>query len=460
MMTTIGPGRVLRRSRAAGFILTALALFATAGVRAGQLEFYDPFEIMAEVRRLEAQPLWPGFDPGAVPTGLFDGERTILFDFPKIPPGFKPMEGRAGVLVHEGPHPAVFGNTRVRFDDVWMAASIPVCRSEFTGLAISLTDIAGIVIHEKFHVFQAIHHPGWRPNDAVLLVYPPDTAKVLKARSLELEALRRAVLSFAPGAAAWAKTALALRRERQADLDDDLTLYERESQRFEGLAEYVEYKASGKPAAEDRLPIGFAPKAVREMGYLEGRWMADLLDRFDPGWQDGVEAGRIAYLEERLAEVLREGPRPAEFTADEEDLWTSDVRTAMARKYADRQRMLRQAGGKLGITLIIEARNRPLRFQVFDPFSLETLGPHELFHSQYMSLKNEQGVVAIVGMQVLTETDAGGRVVRLIVSGLSRRPYLRTNLKDLRFQWDGVYISLRSVRFRARGPYAYVLDLD
>jgi hypothetical protein len=441
-----------------GFFLVLPGLTSPASTkRTADVEFYDPFEVMAEVERLEALPLWPGFDPGAVPVGLFDGVRTYLFGFPKCPRGFRPVDGRPGVHVHDGAHPAVFGNVRSELEGIWMASAIPARRSQFTGRAISLAEAAGIVIHEKFHVFQALRHPEWKPNDAVLLVYPLDTEASLIDRFLEVEALRRAVLASSPEAAAWARKALALRRARLAGLGPERSGYEREIQRFEGLAEYVEYRAAGRPSAEGSVPIGFAPKAIRELGYLEGRWIADLLDRFDPGWKEDIEAGRIIYLEDRLGEVLPSGPA-AVFTPEERNRWTAEIRTALARKKAERRKMLEDMRRKLGITVVIEAKNRPLRFWRFDPFSLEAAGPRALVHSRWLSLKNDLGAVEAIGLPVLTETDENGRVVRLVISGLSRRPRLLPNGRCL-FSSDGFFVSLRSVRLYPRGFYSYIVKL-
>jgi len=65
------------------------------------------FELMNEVRRLEAAPLWPGFEPAGIPVALFDGLNTFLFNFPHQPQGFLPLEGRPGALFLKGRHPAV-----------------------------------------------------------------------------------------------------------------------------------------------------------------------------------------------------------------------------------------------------------------------------------------------------------------------------------------------------------------
>jgi len=455
-------GRSALGGRAAGFFLTiaALSLFLPkASFPAPKLDVYDPFEVMAEVRRLERSPLWPGFEPQGIPVGFYNGERTYLFDFPEIPMGFVPVEGRPGVLVYEGRHPAVFGNVRFQLDGVWIAASIPVRRSYYTGKDVTITEAAAVVLHEKFHVFQVIRHPDWRTYDDALLSYPLDSAETLEARSREVEALRRAVLSLDPGDIAWAKTAWALRNERFAKMGGDLIQYERESRRLEGLAEYVEYEASGKPAAEGPLPLGFAPKAIRDMGYTAGRWIAVLLDRFDPQWKEKVEAGFVAYPEDLLGEFLRGHSDQAKFTAEENAAWSSAVRTALAENAADRQRIVQNMKSKLGITVVIDARRRPLSIEAFEPFSVEAVEPGVILHNHWISLKNASGLIHVFDRPVLTETDDLGRVVRITIPGLSRRISLPPKRRNLRFLSDGLLVMMKSVRVIPRGFYGYTVEL-
>jgi len=442
------------------FFLSVFSLFYSAAASPlKRVDVYDPFEVIDEVRRLESRSLWPGFEPKDIPLGIFDGERTYLVGFPKPPAGFVPVDGRPDVLIFDGQHPSMFGNTCVRLNGVWLASIIPVRRSEFTGRNISLTEAAAVVIHEKFHVFEAVRHPEWKPNDGVLLSYPLDTRDSLTQRNQELEALRLAVRYFAPGDIGWAKTAFFLRAQRTAGLNAALVQYEREIRRLEGLAEYVEYKAAGKPEAEGRLPLGFAPKAIREMGYAAGRWTAILLDRFDPGWEDEIEAGKIEFPEDRLEDILRGRNIYANFSDAQKAAWSIEVRTALAAKAAEQKKILEDMNSILGITVVINARRRPLHVEAFEPYFIEAAGPRLLFHKRRLSLRNENGEVHVFGPSVLTETDERGRVIKVVIPGLSKRiPSVRARM-TLKYQSDGLALSLKSYRLRTRGAYGFLIDL-
>ena len=56
-------------------------------------------EVFREFDRIGAQPLWPGFEPRAIPVEVFDGTNTYLYHHPKPPEGFRALPGAPGVFV-------------------------------------------------------------------------------------------------------------------------------------------------------------------------------------------------------------------------------------------------------------------------------------------------------------------------------------------------------------------------
>ena len=48
-----------------------------------------PVSIVSEMDALAAEPLWPGFQPKAVPLAIFDNDTTWLFRHPAPPPDFQ-----------------------------------------------------------------------------------------------------------------------------------------------------------------------------------------------------------------------------------------------------------------------------------------------------------------------------------------------------------------------------------
>src|SRR5918911_1015435 len=186
---------------------------------------------------MAATPLWPGFDPRAIPLAIFDGERTILVGHPHPPSGFHERADRPGTWVMVGRHPDVVANTSARIGGVATATLLLDPAPPQPARAAAAT-----AMHEAFHVFQRRAHPRWSANEAALFTYPVDDARVVALRDEETEALRRALAAAGDAdAACWSAAALALRAERFARLDRQdtaLAAYERASEWNEGLANY------------------------------------------------------------------------------------------------------------------------------------------------------------------------------------------------------------------------------
>jgi len=407
------------------------------------------FVIMGEVRRRETRPLWPGFSPAGIPVALFDDD-TYLFDYPGLPQGFSPIKDMPGAALYRGRHPAVSGNRRVKIDGVWTATVVPRAFGPQLGRPYTLSEIAGVVIHEKFHVFQTLRHPDWKPNDAVLLDYPLDTDESLFLRRMETEALRRAIFAAADGeSAGWTRAALAFRAERLAGLPGRHAGYEREVQRLEGLAEYVEYKAADRPEAPADGPAGFAPRAAREMGYQGGRREAVLLDRLDPGWKDALERGEFRYLEQRLADLLRDTPGAA-FSAAELSAARAKAVEDVAAKEKERADLVASFKTKPGTAVDFLAAGHPLHVEMFDPLAIEAIAPGVMLHFRWLLLRSDTGAAEIVNRPCLTEIDERGRVVRLLVTGLEPRAPVAEWHGRITVAVDGLTAAFKSARVLGR----------
>jgi len=147
----------------------------------------DPFAVVAEASRLARLDLWPGFRPDSIPVAIYQDGRTLLFRHPAPPEGFTPVPGPPGVMVFAGRHPSVTANSRVELAGVRTATLMPAPAGQ------SVTERAGVLLHEAFHVFQRTRHPRWTANEVELFTYPVDEPRGAGLRRLETEALRRAL---------------------------------------------------------------------------------------------------------------------------------------------------------------------------------------------------------------------------------------------------------------------------
>jgi hypothetical protein len=199
------------------------------------------FKVMelASDRKMDA--LWPKFKVSEIPVLVFDSLNTYLFHSRSTAEGFVQSDKDPEVWVYKGQHPQVWGNSVVRLGKDWTATSVLSAFSKRTGEKYDLKDMAGIIVHEQFHIFQRTQHPQWRQNDGLLLRYPDETAEALLLRRIEKEAFKRAVVSEGrKQIVGWAKLAMQFREERLGLLAPEFALYEKELQLTEGLSDYIE----------------------------------------------------------------------------------------------------------------------------------------------------------------------------------------------------------------------------
>ena len=138
-------------------------------------------------------------------------------------------------------------------------------------------EAAYIAAHEAFHVFQTQRFPHWGANEVEALTYPTTDVQGLLERRLETVALHRAIEDMD---AALAVEALHWREQRYQRLSASAAIYERELERYEGLAFFVEWNALG---LKHRLPAAdFPAEDVRRRTYATGQAVARLLEYWQP----------------------------------------------------------------------------------------------------------------------------------------------------------------------------------
>jgi hypothetical protein len=391
-----------------------------------------PVALLAEVDRLAARPLWPNFDPRSLPVAVYDGRQTWLFRHPDPPPEFAPSEAARGDLVFAGLHPAARANSLVTLNGRGTATAL---LGDTAGR--SLIDLAALVIHELFHVFQRRRHPEWTANETDLFVYPTDDADLLYLRRLETAALRRALPALEPSMqAAWAATALGYRRERFERLPREAVGYERGNELHEGLARYVDGKARGDPDRPTALDRAFPADGVRARTYAVGRALALLLDDLAPGWQEELEAGTTQPLDRLLEAALEHSTAaPTAFSEAERARVLEEAKADVATLQRERGEQRRTFLALPGWHLVIDVGGgEPLWPQGFDPSNVRQLGSGEVLHTRWLRLGNAAGSVEVLGRQALTEA-AGTHplftgVRTVAVAGLPEQPVVQSDVED------------------------------
>lgn len=388
----------------------------------------DVFELIRLVNQEKKDTLWPGFYPEEIPTAVFDGVNTYLFKHPSPPEGFVRLTEKKDVFIFRGQYNQVRGNSRVQINGTWTATSVLQTHSRLTGEKYSLQNLAGIIIHEQFHVFQSLKHPDWRPNDGYLFNYPLDTPDILALRRMEVEAFRRAVTAQNDKqASGWIKEALKWRDNRYHLLDDTLVNYEGELQRFEGLADYIEKTSGGSDLTQISVDPGFAPAAIRHLGYLLGRWSAAILDRLEPDWKKKIESGEIQYLHEFLRTIAHSSDRECEFSNREQELYFKKAKNDVENRKSTVQKLQEEFNSLSGYQIQIITSKEPLRLLMFFADRTEALSEKKLLHSSLVMLRNEKGSVTVRNLMSITENNGSTGVINFKISGIQEKPVIEKN---------------------------------
>ena len=385
----------------------------------------DAFAVFTEFDRLASRSLWPGFDPGATPIAIYDGERTWLFRHPNPPDAFQEFEEEEPVWYMDGWHTHVRSNSNSEIGGVQTATLIARDGDP--------TDLAAVLIHETFHVFQAEDHPDWAANEVELFVYPLEQAELLLARRLETEALKRTLRAEDDeGRLCWASKAMSLRRGRFALMPEGSVEYERGLELKEGLANYVEIKAAGQSGLDLFPSEGFGAAEVRERPYATGPAIAISLDRFDPGWQSRLEPETRPLDELLFGALFERSPEPCEFNHAERRAAEERARADVAALVREREELKRDFLGQPGWKIVVSASpDAPLWPQNFDPLNVERVSTGEILHSRWLKLQGLEAGLEVLDRSALT-VGAGAHplfdgVLEVVATGFQEEPLSRAS---------------------------------
>ena len=446
-------------------MILAVLLLANHEAGIGRLETEQPvadvFKVMDQVAELSVLPFWPGFDTKKIPVAVFDGLHTYCFNASEKPDGFSPLPQKTGVFFFAGQHANVRGNSVTRLADHWTATSVLSDYSRRSGEKYGIRDMAGIIIHEQFHIFQRSRHPDWRQNDGLLLFYPAETSETLMLRRIEKEAFKRSVSATSKDhTAGWAKEALRYREQRLRRLATVFGRYEKELQRTEGLSDYIEKTARATdPLNASSVTNLIAPAGIRDLGYVEGRWIAMILDRLEPDWKLTLENDDTRYLEDILIAAA------GKFSNGIDGFSEKEVREIRSAAEADfrawecaKKQQLEKFRQQPGLQVEIVSTANPLRIRVFEPLEIETLPERGVYHKKILSAANDRSSLKILDQPCITYFDDSFRVVKLIVNGLDAVPEIDEEGNTLSLTSENVTLQIHYAKI-VRGLDRIFLEL-
>jgi len=421
----------------------------------------DVFKVMELASKGKMDTLWPNFRVSEIPVLVCDGVNTYMFHSTPKTQGFIRSDTDPGVWVYKGRHPRVRGNSIVRLGEEWTATSVLSASSRRTGVTYDLKDMAGIIVHEQFHIFQRIHHPGWRQNDGLLLRYPDETIEALFLRRMEKEAFKRAVVSQERNKiVGWVKAALRFREDRLDRVAAHFALYEKELQLTEGLSDYIERKARGShPLNASDITNGIAPAGIRDLGYVEGRWIAMILDTLDPSWKERLEKNDNLYLEDMLKEIAYESPIPQRgFDRVEVEAMKADAEADFSDWQTRKRAEIKHFFDAPGYRIELRCSANPCVISVFEPLEMEILDDGGVYHRLVFMAGNASGNLRILNHPCVTWFNDAFRLTRLMVNGLKQAPEICDGERKVIIKTPSVSIALHYSRVRV-DKNRYIFDL-
>lgn len=332
----------------------SLALFVcipvgwvVAGAAPAQTVGHDAFprpDDLGHIRTLFAltdalgDDLWPGFDTRRIPIAVnFRDDKELLVGHPSPPEGFARLDGRDvdGVAAYLSDRVTRYGPS----GGGW-AVDLGGEKTAYVGppqAGLPLETWLSLVLHECFHCYQ----PRYRERgDSPTREPAGDDPEWAAMVGLESRVLNAAILSADDDEVReLARTAVAVRRARQRELDVALARYEAESEWNEGAATYVQARMFQLLAERGGLEtdagelfhdaraayleyVGrLLPPEQQEITnmhlmYHVGMGQCLLLDRLSVDWKESLrERGRTPS--ELLARIVRPSPdEEAELVAE------------------------------------------------------------------------------------------------------------------------------------------------
>jgi hypothetical protein len=250
---------------------------------------------------------------------------------------------------------------------------------------------------------------------------------------------------------------------RAGQVGREAAAYDRGTELNEGLAEYVELRATGRAVT---LPAGELQAAqVRERAYKTGAAVGQLLDRILPDWRAALDASpsSVQSLDSLLMRAVRNnvaGRAPCAETIDESNFEMDSARHAIAALSAQQAHERTAFLTRSGWQLLIESAGAPLFPQGFDPLNVIRLGGTEVLHTRFVKLGNAAGTMSTFDRAALTEGVGphplfnGVRVVT--VTGMAAPVVVSDSAGVLLVHATGVEVRLRGARADTTGQTIHV----
>jgi len=197
------------------------------------------------------------------------------------------------------------------------------------------------------------------------------------------------------------------------------------------------------PLNASNITNGIAPAGVRDLGYVEGRWIAIIMDKLNPGWKSQLEQGDSLYLEDILKAVLDESPVPKRVFKDPE---IETMKAAADADFSEWQTRKKSEIEKYfdhpGFRIEIRCPDNPFVIRLFEPLEMEILDDGGVYHRLVFMAGNARGNLRIMNHPCLTWFNDSFRVTRLMINGLKQAPEIIEGEKKLIIKENSISIEI------------------
>jgi hypothetical protein len=242
----------------------------------------------------------------------------------------------------------------------------------------------------------------------------------------------------------WAKLALQFREKRLGLVDPPFAFYEKELQLTEKLSDYIERMARElDPLNASNMANGIAPAGVRDLGYVEGRWIAMIMDKLSPGWKSQLEQEDSCYLEDILKAVLDELTVPKKVFKDPEiDIMKAAAHADFSEWQLRKKAEITKFFDTPGFRVEIHSPDNPFVIRLFEPLEMEILDDGGVYHRLVFMAGNERRNLRIMNHSCLTWFNDSFRVIRLMINGLKQAPESIKDEKKLIIKENNISIEI------------------
>jgi hypothetical protein len=418
----------------------------------------DLNNLIGQEKLLAGRIGWEGFDTASIPALIFDGVNSYLLNHPAPPDNFKEYDKAAGICFFPGRHPEIRANTTVEIDGVKTA-----CIDLDISKSLDIAEIAALLLHEKFHVYQLTNHPEWWgiADEMALFEYPVEDPKLLMFTYLEIQALSKACNAKTVGdAECCAKRAVEIRSMRYASVSEACIAYERGIELVEGTAQYVQAKASGSGIEKYMTEEMLQPDRVRARGYITGAMICLLLDRLHPAWKEEIKIKDANYLGVILKNTLSKSGDACAFDQDDMNRQSLAANRAVDEYLLKKLKALDNFLGKPGFKVVFDCGNNPLMPAGFDPMNMEKVSQNELLHRRWLKLTNNNAAIEILNIESLSQGLGGhpmfNGVRQVIVAGLNALPDIHKTEGKIEFKTENISAEIGQADMEIKGSTLFI----